>query len=83
MFMWYKVINENARILIFWWLKGVFVKNGYPECFFLSCVKKFLNDRFASRSNVTVKDDKVETIFFIPYIGLPSVIFGHNLRKLF
>ena len=30
-----------------------------------------------------VEDDKVETIFFIPYIGLPSVIFGRKLRELF
>ena len=64
-------------------LKNVFVKNGYTECFFLSCVKKFLKDKFTKISNVKVEDDKVETIFFIPYIGLPSVVFGRKLKELF
>ena len=26
--------------------------------------------------------DKVETVFLIPYIGLPSVIFGRKLKRL-
>ena len=29
-----------------------------------------------------VEFDKVETIFLIPYIGLPSVIFGRRLKRL-
>ena len=65
------------------YLKDVFARNGYPEGLFLSCVNKFLNLKFARGSNVTVKEDKVETIFCIPYIGLPSVIFGRKLRELF
>ena len=74
----WKIFSEEIDFL-----KSIFVKNGYPEGFFLSCVNKFLKDKFTNSSNVTVKDDTLETIFFIPYIGLPSVIFGRKLRELF
>ena len=29
-----------------------------------------------------VEYDKVETVFLIPYIGLPAVIFGRKLKRL-
>ena len=45
------------------YLKGVFVKNGYPSHVFYSCVKRFLNSKFDSDDNVKVTEDKVETIF--------------------
>ena len=64
-------------------MKGVFAQNGYPESLFLCCVKRFLNCKFNPNVNVQAKDDKVETIFCIPYIGLPSVIFGRKLRVIF
>ena len=64
-------------------LKGVFVNNGYPEGLFLSCVKKFLDDKFNRKSNVQPKEETVETIFCLPYIGLPSVIFGRKLKEIF
>ena len=59
------------------------MKNGYPEYLFFSCVKKFLNDKFNSVPKVKAVEDRVETIFFMPYVGLPSVIFGRKLRELF
>ena len=30
-----------------------------------------------------IKEDRVETIFFIPYTGLPSFIFSWKLKELF
>ena len=58
-------------------------KNGYPDYIFYSCVKKFVNSKFDNANNVKVTEDKVETVFLIPYIGLPSVIFGRKLREIF
>ena len=65
-------------------LKDVFLKNGYPEQLFNSCVRRFLNLKHGeNNSEGKIQDDKVETIFSIPYIGLPSVIFGRKLKRLF
>ena len=64
-------------------LKTVFVKNGYPVDFFYSCVNKFLNNKHDVNSNVKVSEEKVEAMFSIPYIGLPSVIYGRKICKLF
>ena len=36
-----------------------------------------------SIQNSKIKEDRVETIFFIPYIGLPSIIFSRKLKELF
>ena len=63
-------------------LKSVFSKNGYPADFFCACVNKFLNGKCATKSNTKITEDKVETIFFVPYVGLPSVIFGRKVRDL-
>ena len=35
-----------------------------------------------SQTELVPMYDKVETIFLIPYIGLPSVIFGRKLKRL-
>ena len=35
-----------------------------------------------SIQNSKIKEDRVEIIFFIPYIGLPSIIFGRKLKEL-
>ena len=64
-------------------LKGVFERNGYPLHVFFDCVNKFLNTKYNTNSDMKIKDDGVETIFFIPFVGLPSVIFGKKLRHLF
>ena len=56
-------------------LKDIFTKNGYPVDLFFSCLKKFLNVKCGDIKMDKISDDKVETIFSIPYIGLPSVIF--------
>ena len=61
-------------------LKGVFSQNGYPEDLFTSCLWRFVNNKCdKSIKNSKIKEDRVETIFFIPYIGLPSIILvGHS-----
>ena len=64
-------------------LKGIFLKNGYPENVFFSCLRNFLNQTYKNVTKAKVMEDKVETIFFVPYIGLPSVIFGRKLREMF
>ena len=35
-----------------------------------------------SIQNSKIKEDRVETIFFISYIGLPSIIFSRKLKEL-
>ena len=35
-----------------------------------------------SIQNSKIKEDRVETIFFIPYIELPSIIFSQKLKEL-
>ena len=64
-------------------LKDIFRKNGYPEKLISTCVRKFLNRKCSDTSDKQIKDDGVETIFSIPYIGLPSIIFGRKLKALF
>ena len=64
-------------------LKGIFKQNGYPADLFDSCVKKFLNTTHGQVEDRRILEDMVETLFFIPYIGLPSVIFGRKLREIF
>ena len=64
-------------------LKNLFTTNGYPATLFDSCLKRFINDKFNSDSTrKKIEDDKIETLFFIPYIGLPSVIFGKKTQDL-
>ena len=61
-------------------LRDVFWKNGYPKELFDSCLRHFLNLKHVrDNADSKVEYDKVETIFLIPYIGLPSVIFGRKL----
>ena len=67
----------------FEFLKDVFQKNGYPEKLFYSCVRKFLHRKRSGISDKQIKEDGVEAIFCIPYIGLPSIIFGRKVRALF
>ena len=65
-------------------LKGVFSQNGYPGDLFTSCLRRFANNKCdKSIQNSKIKEDRVETIFFIPYIGLPSIIFSRKLKELF
>ena len=64
-------------------LRDVFWKNGYPKELFDSCLRHFLNLKHVrDNADSKVEYDKVETIFLIPYIGLPSVIFGRKLKRL-
>ena len=64
-------------------LRNVFSSNGYPTHLFFNCVNRFLNGKFSNDLDKKVKEDTVETLFFIPYVGLPSVIFGRKIRDLF
>ena len=65
-------------------LKDVFSQKGYPEDLFTSCLRQFVNNKCdKSTQNSKIKDDRVETIFFIPYIGLPPIIFSRKLKELF
>ena len=65
-------------------LKGVFSQNGYPEDLFTSCLRRFVNNKCdKSIQNSKIKEDRVETIFFIPYIVLPSIIFSQKVKELF
>ena len=65
-------------------LKGVFSQNRYPEEMFTSCLRQFVNNKCdKSIQNSKIKEDRVETIFFIPYIGLPSIIFSQKLKEFF
>ena len=64
-------------------LKDIFIKNGYPENVFLSCVKRFLNMKYDCAANRNFTEDKIEKIMLVPYIGLPSVIFSRKLKDLF
>ena len=64
-------------------LKGVFSQNGYPEDLFTSCLRRFMNNKCDKSIQISkIKEDRVETIFFIPYIGLPSIIFSRKLKEL-
>ena len=64
-------------------LKGVFSQSGYPKDLFTSCLRRFVNNKCnKSIQNSKIKEDRVETIFFVPYIGLPSIIFSQKLTEL-
>ena len=60
-----------------------FQKFGYPEDLFASCLGRFMNKCGRNISNAEIKEGSVETIFFIPYIGLSSIIFSGKLEELF
>ena len=51
-------------------------------CFF-SCVKRFLNNKCDKNVSNRVVEDRVETIFCVPYLGMPSIIFGRKIREIF
>ena len=74
----WKTFSDEIEIL-----RNMFIKNGYPEHIFWSCVKRFTNNKFSSKPISTVKEDRIEAMFSIPYIGLPSVIFGRKVRESF
>ena len=62
-------------------LRDVFWKNGYPKELFDSCLQHFLNLKHVrDNAEAKVEFDKVETIFLILYIGLPSVILAGSLN---
>ena len=42
-----------------------------------------MNTKYEGNSKNKITEDRVETIFLVPYVGLPSVIFGRKLKDLF
>ena len=63
-------------------LKDFFKSNGYPVNIFSSCVNRFVNSKFCQITK-SVQEETLETIFIIPYIGMPSVVFGRKVKQLF
>ena len=64
--------------------KSVFSQNGYPEALPTSCLRQFMNNKCGGNtSNAEIKVDRAEAIFFILYIGLPSIIFSSKHKELF
>ena len=57
------------------------MRNGYPEDMFLSCVRRFLEGVYNGKKKKIAKD-KVETLLFVPYIGLLAIVFGKKLQRL-
>ena len=60
------------------------VYHGILDTLITFVIHKFVNNKCdKSIQNSKIKEDRVETIFFIPYIGLPSIIFSRKLKELF
>ena len=64
----------------FEFLRELFTKNGYPEKLFTSCLRRFLSDKYNSKAKTKVQEDGVETMFSIPYVGLPSTILAKKIQ---
>ena len=67
----------------FEFLRKHFMENGYSDRLFSSCLQRFLPEKFSSSAAKTkVREDGVETIFSIPYVGLPSPIYARTIQIL-
>ena len=44
--------------------------------------KEILDSKFVKNEDPKVLEDKVETILLVPYVGMPSVIFGRKIREI-
>jgi len=64
-------------------LGKIFADNAYPSQLFTTCVNRFLSKKFEPKPTSQVNEERVETLFVVPYIGQASVTFGNKLRKLF
>lgn len=63
-------------------------ENFWQQCLptatiFSSCVNRFLTKKYEPLSDVQVNEERVEKLFFLPYIGQASVIFGNKLKRIF
>ena len=64
-------------------LRTLFMENGYSDGLFSSCLQRFLSEKFStSAAKTKVREDGVETIFSIPYVGLPSTIYARKIQQL-
>ena len=59
-------------------LKTMYMNNGYPESVMERCVNKFLTSKFVKQPE-KVKNDNVEKIITLPYIGFPSILFARKI----
>ena len=41
-----------------------------------------MNKKCSDSSSIKVSEDKVEILFFIPFIGFPSITFGRKIWEL-
>ncbi|MCG8430365.1 MAG: hypothetical protein MJA29_04255, partial [Candidatus Omnitrophica bacterium] len=64
-------------------LEKLFSQNGYANHVFQSCVNRFVSSKFEEKACPPPREDSVQTLFFIPYIGLPSVTYGKKVRQIF
>ena len=69
--------NEELRFL-----KGVFLKNGYPSAFIDSCFKKVI-DNVLTESPVKLTVEKCLLILPLPFLGDISLKLRTKLRKSF
>ena len=69
--------NQELRFL-----KGVFLKNGYPSGFIDSCFKKVI-DNVLTESPVKLTVEKRLLILFLPFLGDISLQLRTKLRKSF
>ena len=73
---WYTMHKE------FQFLRDLFIRNGYPEKLFSSCLQRFLSEKFATTTETKVREESVETVFSIPYVGLPSTVLARKVQQL-
>ena len=74
----WNLFNDEAD-----YLKNLFISNGYPVNLFYACLKRFLNKKHEKNGDRKVVHDGVEKVFSIPYVGLPSILFGKKLKRIF
>ena len=76
-------IVDLIGFFLFFYFYVFFSQNGYPEDSFPSCLRRFVNNKCDKSPQISrIKEDRVETIFFIPYLGLSSIIFSQKIKEL-
>ena len=64
-------------------LKHFFSLNGYSSQVFQDCVSRFVSKKVQEQPNSRPKEDSVEYVFCIPYIGKPSVMYSRKIKQIF
>ena len=63
-------------------LEQLFNMNGYSKNMFQAVVNRFVSNKFEPKPR-PILEDSVQILFKIPYIGLPSIIYGKTMRQIF